>query len=219
VYNATAGVFETSKLSGHLKDPKVHNLGRTKFVPMSPAVMFGAYFRPRADKTVSVVGATRVGGTASNKAVVPAWPEGLSDQKTFFKAAFKRVPNARPVAVPYEDVPPGAAVAVNSQLQLLLPATGPGNAYEIVRQAEILAYGAIGKKHVRIPSQTFVVARPWPVNCDGVVASATIKMRDGQAGFTTTIETGDEPIEVVRPYQTRQRRRRGDAAKREGLTD
>ncbi len=202
--SAELGIVRTGELSGHVKDPGVPVAEATTFVPKSPLVTFGAVVRPRLNTRRPVTGSA---------------PAALSDCETFYTAAFRRVRQGVVQAVPLDSVPEGHGVVVQRpDLVELVPLEGAGNREALNRTAEDLA-----RELARGPDLTrggfFVIARPWPVECNGVVSGVEIRLRPGGKGFLTTVYLGSEAQPQLGVGSTRERGRGlelSDAAARKG---
>jgi len=209
VYSAELGIVRTSGLSGHVRDPGVPVAEATTFVPKSPRVTFGAVVRPRLTTRRPVTGTGSGAGVAA-----------LNDQETYYTAAFRRQGQGRVQPVSLEDVPRGHGVVVRRpDLVELVPLKGAGNRSALDRTAEGIAREQTAQPSVR-QSGHFVLARPWPVECNGVVSGIEIRLRPGAKGFTTTVFLGSEarPLKGTGSTQVRTPPLGlSDSAKREGM--
>lgn len=216
VYSAELGVVQTSELSGHVKEEGVPVAEATSFVPRSPLVTFGAVLRPRADVVSGRVQTGQDPGRDETK--VPAC---LSDQESYYTGAFRRVARGRAEPIDVGTIPHGQGVPVERpDLVELVPLDGESNKAALDRTAQAVAEELFAKPD-RIEAGKVSVARPWPVNTDGVVAGVEIAMRPNAKGFVTTIHLGSDAPPLAPLGETRVRPRRGapsDAAAREGLT-
>lgn len=216
VYSAELGIVRTGELSGHLKEEGVPIAEATSFVRKSPLVYFGAVLRPRADTPSQrpITGSSR---TKSETKI----PEVLSDTESYYTAAFKRVTGGRAEQVELSAVPKGQGVPLDRHdLVELVPLDGRSNRHKLDETARAVAL-SLFRKAEKVEAAKYSIARPWPVNCDGVVSGVEIVMRPNGKGFITTIYTGGE-APLLDPFgRTRVRVRRGapsDGAAREGLT-
>mgnify|MGYP001565482610 CR=1 FL=1 len=101
----------------------------------------------------------------------------------------------------------------------LVPLEGGNNKGALDETARAVAEGVFGRPD-RVEAAKYSVARPWPVNTDGVVAGVEIAMRPNGKGFVTTIHVGSDAPAIKPLDRTRVRVRRGaasDGAAREGL--
>jgi hypothetical protein len=218
VFSAELGVIQTSDLSGHVAEEGVPVAEATWFVPKPPLVTFGAVLRPKvadAPKKRPVTGTS-----ASSHASETKVPEILSDRESYYTAAFKRTHHGRAEPVGVDAVPAGEGVPIERpDLVELVPLEGDSNHGALDLTARALAEAAFHRPD-RVESAKYSIARPWPVNCDGVVAGVEIAMRPNGKGFVTTIFTGSD-APAFKPFdQTRERPRRrarpSDAAARNG---
>lgn len=216
VYSAELGIVETSDLSGHVAEEGVPVAEATSFVPKSPLVTFGAVLRPKPEPP----GARPVTGApaAQGETMIP---DVLSDRESYYVAAFQRVGQGRVGPLPVGQVPAGEGVVLQRpDLVELVPLESPSNRGTLDATAQELAQGLVTRPDT-VEGAKRSVARPWPVNCDGVVSGVEIAMRPGGKGFVTTVYTGSEARALYPLGRTRVRPRRperSDAAEREGLT-
>lgn len=216
VYSAELGIVRTSDLCGHVAEEGVPVAEATSFVPKSPLVYFGAVLRPRVDRASSRP-VTGGGPAATSETKIPSV---LSDTESYYTASFKRIAPGRAEQAELSAVPQGQGVPVSRpDLVELVPLEGESNRARLDETARTVALGLF-KKAERVEAAKYSIARPWPVNCDGVVSGVEIAMRPNGKGFVTTIFTGSAS-EVLEPLgRTRPRVKRGqpsDAAAREGL--
>lgn len=214
VYSAELGIVQTSDLCGHVAEEGVPVAEATTFVPKPPLVWFGAVLRPRAD------GPRRpVTGSGSGKSETLI-PEILSDQESYYTAAFKRVAPGRAEPIEVSAIPAGEGVPVDRpDLVELVPLEGDSNRATLDQTAKALADNLMQRPE-KVEAAKYSIARPWPVNCDGVVAGVEVQLRQNGKGFVTTIVTGSAAPRLDPLGHTRVRVRRGapsDAAAREGL--
>lgn len=216
VYSAELGVIQTSDLSGHVAEEGVPTAETTSFVPKSPLVTFGAVVRPRIDASR---GRVATGGTRTGK-LETRIPEALGDEESYYTAAFRRLGQGRAEQVELGAIPPGQGVPVERpDLVELVPLEGGSNKASLDKTAMTIAEGLFDRPD-KVEQAKYSIARPWPVNCDGVVAGVEIAMRPSGKGFVTTIHTGSEAPKLAPLGQTRVRVRRGqpsDNAAREGI--
>lgn len=215
VFSARLGVVQTSGLSGQVAREGVPVAEATTFVPRSPLVTFGAVLRPRLDLPPGRV-ATGVAASPRDESKVP---NVLTDQESYYVAAFKRTGYGRAEPITLDQVPRGQGVPIERpDLVELVPLEGASNRASLDSTAEAVAIDQFTKPD-KVEARKLSVARPWPVNCDGVVAGVEIAMRPNGKGFVTTIYTGSEAPLLDPLGRTRVRGRRGkpsDAAAREG---
>jgi hypothetical protein len=102
----------------------------------------------------------------------------------------------------------------------LVPLEGRSNVDELDKEARTAA-GAMLEGAERIESAAWTVARPFAVECDGVVSAVTVRSRPGGLGIETVIETGDEPI-LSEPLRTSTRQqprfKQGDPSREGGVS-
>ena len=209
VYSAELGIFEVSSLPGHITPAGSPEPACTELVPMPVAVTFGAVVRPKpGDGHRTGARIDRLGD--------------LADEVTWFVRCFKRgsdVGDAIPLPS-IRAVPPGEGTVIPIPENELVPIHGEGNTKALEEAALELARERFRVKP-RVESASYVVARPWPVNCDGVVRGIEIVMRPGGKGFETRISVGGGTWDRV-PGRTRLRPRPArdvdDGRTREGLT-
>ena len=215
LYSAELGVIQTSDLSGHVAEEGVPVAEVTSFVPKSPLVYFGAVMRPRAD----TASRRPVTGASQSKSETKI-PEVLSDTESYYVAAFRRVRGGRAEQVELSAVPEGQGVPLDRpDLVELVPLEGRSNRHKLDETGQTVARGLF-KRAERVEAAKYSIARPWPVNTDGVVSGVQIVLRPGGKGYVTTIFTGGESPTLDPLGRTRVRVRRGgpsDAAAREGL--
>ena len=229
VVDAEAGIVRTSQLAGHVDPDGCPDPLDAKFVPRPVRVIFGAVLRPRLDVAPGVE-APKTGTSefpsdpskaGGGENVIPS---ALSDQETYYTAAFQRVARGNPIKVQLSSVVFDRAVRIYERdFVELVPLDGRSNAHELDQRAANLV-----AERMNVPDQVettrLVLARPWPVQCDGVVSSVTIVMREkdgAPCGFETIIQTGSSASEVQPQGATRERprmRRGGDGAKRGGAS-
>jgi hypothetical protein len=215
VHSAELGIVQTSDLSGHVAQEGVPVAEATSFVPKSPLVYFGAVLRPRVDAPSG----RPVTGAASPQSETQI-SQVLSDQESYYTAAFKRVARGRAESLELGAVPAGEGVPIDRpDLVELVPLESESNRGALDETAQAVAEGLFNRLE-QIEAGKYSLARPWPVNCDGVVAGVEIAMRSQGKGFVTTILTGSAAPALEPLGRTRVRVRRGapsDHAAREGL--
>lgn len=150
-------------------------------------------------------------------------PGALSDEASVFKAAFQRTARGTVVPVKLEDVALDRAVRIyDPDLVELVPLGGPGNRDELVATARARAAERANVPDV-VRTERYVFGRPWPIQCDGVVASVTWQMREKDGvpcGFETIVQTGTSAAAFHPPAGTTVLRAPspvGQGARREGL--
>ena len=136
--------------------------------------------------------------------------EALTDEETYYTAAFKRTARARAEKVKLADVPRDQAVRIKEpHLVELVTLSGSSNVGTLDRDAERLAAERFNVPDL-VTTRKHVLARPWPVNCDGLIASVEIKSRvanGAPCGYETTITTGGDAAIPVTVSGTRERPR------------
>lgn len=246
VEDAYAGVVRTSRMAVWADDPVRSELAGAVAIPKPVRITFGCVVRPRRDVAL-VVGPARtptgsVVVTADNgRDAIPT--ARSSERESIYVAAFRRGGANEPIGLGAVNPPPypvelapqpiaddalqrvlERGVVIDApQLVELIPlgkAEAP-DAFELLRAARQVAAGPVHRRSVvRADTRTF--ARPWPVRLDGIVAKVTIAMREGGAGFTTTVTVGSSEG-ALDPLRTRVRpagggRAERDARGREGTT-
>jgi len=216
VYSAELGIVRTSDLCGHVAEEGVPVAEATSFVPKSPLVYFGAVLRPKVDKASR---RPTTGRSSANKSQTLI-PSVLSDTESYYTAAFKRSAPGRAEQIELGAVPKGEGIPLDRpDLVELVPLEGQSNRFRLDDTAQSVAEGVF-KRAERVEAAKYSIARPWPVNCDGVVSGVEIVMRPNGKGFITTILTGSASEVLEGLGRTRVRVKRGkpsDAAAREGL--
>jgi len=209
LFSAELGIVRTSGLSGHVRDPGVPVAEATTFVPKPPRVTFGAVPRPRLTSKRPTTGGAQA----------EAGPAALDDQETHYTAAFRRTGQGRVQAVSLADVPRGHGVTIRRlDFVELVPLQGAGNRQALDRTAAQVAREQVAQPSERV-SGHLVLARPWAVECNGVVSGIEIRLRPGAKGFTTTVFLGSEarPLKSTGATQVRTPPIGfSDAAQREG---
>ena len=234
VYDAALGIVKLSRLPGWLENPAVADPAASKFVPKPVRLIFGSTVRPRTDVPLgSPPPAPLTGSNGGGKTRVPLIP--ATDQATWFTRTYRRGGNL-PILVPDKDLDEGAqgqnaaARRIRQRIVTLryprlvelipLEITVEGNVAALDRSAFDAAAAAM-RRLVVVEDSRLVLARPWLVQCDGVVAGVRIVMRQDGKGFETHVVTGNRSVELE-PFRTRERPRtvrrdRDDGARREGL--
>lgn len=209
IYSAELGIVRTRELCGHVREEGVPVAEATSFVPRPPRVTFGAVLRPRVTSRRVVTGAAQEGD---------AIPEVLGDVESHYTAAFRRLAPGNVKALPLTEVPDGAGTVVRRpDLVELVPLQGSGNRAALDQTTEAIARALTSVPPTRRGGH-LIVARPWAVECNGVVAGVEIRLRPGARGFTTTIQLGSEATISPSVGSTRVRPQvPSDAAAREGL--
>lgn len=191
VYDPDLGIVRTSRLAGWLKDPGVPWAHATTFEPRAVKVTFGAVLRPKLSRPLTQVPSSGIPGGGDSYA-----PDALSDDESHYASWW--VP-AGPAAVRQTGVTPELRrqavtlrhMELGAELVPLPPAAG--NRAQLDLAAEQFAADALLRPQA-VEEHRLTVARPWPVNCDGVVAAVEIVSRSGagggMSGFETTIHTG-----------------------------
>ena len=146
-------------------------------------------------------------------------PVALGDDESYYTAAFRRTGRGTGSRVPLASVPEGQAVVLSQpDFVELVPIEGEGNRVDLDEQAERLALTRFLVAD-QVQTTRTTLARPWPVQCDGLVSSVEIAMRfkDGApCGYETIVTSGGQaPAAKIRP---RPRTGNGGGARREGLS-
>lgn len=234
VLDAETGLVRTSELAVHVDNEDVPTPALARAVFMPVRVRFGATLRPRTDLAPGQAprrpgDETRTRGDAEGSPAPPIGPAGgenlvpeaLSDQETFFAAAFKRTGKGQAERVGASP-PPKDALRVARPWRRLQPLEGEGNLAQLERDAEAFAREAFDRPDT-LTTTLHQLAGPWPVQCDGVVESIEIRSDEEggvPCGFTTTVRVGSYQ-ESADDGRTRERRRSPDNARdhllREGI--
>lgn len=229
VIDPEAGIVRTSSLAGWVFPDGTADPSDAFFVPRPVRVIFGATIRPRIDQPPAPIKAPtppkQATGTATSTgpvvtandvanfvafATAPGGqnvvPAVLSDRETPYVAAFQRAGRGVPQDKALADVALDRAVRVDDpELAELVYLDGSSNADDLRARAALRAAQRMSAPD-QVPSQRLVLAHPWPVNCDGVVASVEITMRHTRegvpCGFETLITTGTGAAPVRAPGQT-----------------
>lgn len=217
VFSAELGIVELSQLGGWVETEGVPSPSDTRLLPKPVRVAFGATLRPKSEPP-SASGATTLRGADLARF------GDLKDSVTWFVRAYRR--GAAPGVAEEIDiaaVPHGEGTVVPIEAAELVPLTGDGNVRELEAQAVKIARERFRALPV-VRAATYVVARPWPVQCDGVVATVEIQTREGGNGFETLVSVGTgqrAPASVGGDWHTQVRpprqRDNGDGTRREGL--
>ena len=214
VYSAALGIVRTSALAGWVEEPGVPSQEYTRFVPKPVRVLFGAMLRPRIDQPPPFQTQTRNDGAVRI-------PRELSDEVTWFTRAYRRTA-AGPEPIDPSDVPTGEGTVVPLELHELIPLEGEGNTAELQQLADEIAAERLGARSA-VEGETLLLARAWPVQCDGLVASVEINSRDTPkqgTGIETRVVVGSSRAPDANPLRSRTRPprlRQTDGARREGL--
>ncbi|MCO5167621.1 MAG: hypothetical protein M9894_14835 [Planctomycetes bacterium] len=244
VYDASLGIVQTSERAVHVElDPEAFgkldsiperptNFSHARAVPCPVRVTFGAVVRPRTDRPPS--NRPRTGDHLAASPPDPeahCQPEGdriptaLTDKESIYTAAFRRTGRGQGVRVQVDELFGNGPGAANDQavrlfdpdMVELVPLEGAGNRAALDEQAERMALTRFLAPEQVTTTRT-TLARPWPVQCDGLVSNVEIRMRfkDGApCGFETTVTAGGQaPFARIRP---RPRTGTGDGARREGM--
>lgn len=199
VYSSERGIFESSGLAGHLESLEVHDLSHPAAqLSVCPVrTVFGATLRPRLDVPYRTTPRPRTGDDPEEGESVGDCPGGddvvpaaLEDSECYYLAAFKRGPSGGAVPVSLAEIPAGQGLVVRRpDLVELVPLEGNSNRAVLDQEAAKVAADIFRVKPL-VRSSKVTVARPWPVNCDGVVESVEIVLRPTGAGFETTVVSG-----------------------------
>ena len=207
VYSAELGIVRTAELCGHVLDPGVPVAEATTFVPKPPRVVFGAVVRPRLTTRRPMTG--------------NAPPGALSDRETYFTSAYRRLGAGAVRRVDVESIPPGLGFPIaRPDLVELIPLNGAGNRPALERTAEAVAQELTRQRPTQ-RSGRITLARPWPVECNGVVSAVEITLRPGGKGFQTTVFLGGEGPPALGGGRSRERTpplALSDAANRKGAS-
>lgn len=230
VYDEHAGVVRTSELPGHVTPDgaPATTLGKARFVPLPVRVIFGATLRPRVDVPPGTPARPETGsGSIPGRGGQNVVPQVLTDDAGRYRAVFARAARGVPLRVGVnEDVLARGGCVDDPDLVELVRLDGSSNIADLDQRAAELAAERMNVADV-VESGRVVLAHPWPVNCDGVVESVTITMREkdnAPCGFETLVTTGSSRA-AVRPQDATRTRSpaqfaaaNGAAAKREGLS-
>lgn len=219
VFSAELGIVQTSELPGWvLPDGTPSEDSTGTFTPKPVRVLFGATRRPPTDRSV-------LDGKSQLRGILPAnlLTSAEGDGQTYFVMAFRRGPDGLPIKIELTEVPVGDGMPIPREDLVELVPLPPkaGNRGDLETDAIAAATTAfIRPEQVRVEELT--VARPFPVNVDGVVAGVEIRSRPGGNGFLTVITTGGASAPDPNPFRTKERparmQKRGDDAAREGLS-
>jgi hypothetical protein len=221
VVSKEEGVVKTSARAGWVVDLITGALsdlaypGQGKFQPRAVKIVFGTIERPALDAPPPEL----LDQTKISKQFVFS---PFYDDKSRYIAVFKRALGSV-FKVKLSELPVGEGVQVwRPDIFELVPLRGVGNKTEIDRKAQEIAQEIASVPEV-IEGSTHVLGRPWPVQCDGIVSSVTIRARRNPVsgtGMETEVTTGfTPPVEFLPATRTRVRKRpmgRPDGAQREG---
>lgn len=223
VLDPDLGLIKTSRLTGWLFEPAVPVAAATKFVPKAVRVLFGAVLRPKVSRPLTQSVATAPGSGGGDNRVTDA----LGDDESHFTAWYRRIAGQVSFLDPATLTEEARAQLRRDAVTLrhpelgaeLVPLAGGSNADQLRLAAEQFARPLLLRAD-RIEEARLTVARPWAVNCDGVVAGVEIRSRQDMRGFETKIVTGSS-APAIEPMRTRERPRAQhqavpDAAAREG---
>lgn len=223
VVSRELGVIQTSARAGHAETEDVPDPSLTRFLPKPPRVLFGATLRPRIDVPVGTKPRVETGGEAAPDDAASLLgqiaseitgdvgfgdfvPIVLSDEESFFAAAFRRTAPGAVEPVELEKLPWDRAISIPRPWRELVPISGPGNRAALEEEARVLAT-QLSRKRDRVTSASYAIAGAWPVQCDGIVSAVEIRMdqvNGAPCGFTTFVSVGGEA--TVRPFTgTRER--------------
>lgn len=219
VFSAELGIVQVSELPGWvLPDGTPSEDSTGTFTPKPVRVLFGATRRPATDRSL-VDGKSIVRGTLPANLLTSS--EG--DGQTYFVMAFRRGPDGLPIKIELAEVPVGDGMPIPREDLVELVPLPPhvGNRGELETDAIAAATSAFVRP-AQVRAEDITMARPVPVNVDGVVAAVETKSRPGGNGFLTTITTGGASAPDPNPFRTKDRpprmQQRGDDAAREGLS-
>lgn len=194
VYSAELGIVQTSVLAGHVEKEGVPSPSATKFVPMPVRVIFGSKLKPSVPGPNVVPLPFPFGLPAPFQVAQNYVPSSLSDAEGYFVRAYRRKGVGLAEEIPLDQVPAGEGVVVRRpEMQELVPMVGEGNGAELEQKAEKIAAERF-RPYRKVEGRTHVVARPWPVQCDGVVASVEVRSGPEGTGFETSILTGGDRV-------------------------
>ncbi|MCO5172454.1 MAG: hypothetical protein M9894_39660 [Planctomycetes bacterium] len=236
VYDAQRGIFESAGLAGHLVEPKIHDLTHSQAqLSVCPVrAVFGATLRPRLDVPYRTKPRPQTGGepgVSDSQADCPGGdnviPEALEDAECYYLAAFRRGPSGGAVPIPVSEVPRDQVLVVQRpDLVELVELSGATNRGALDLEAARVA-SEMFKTRPLLKAASTVLARPWPVQCDGLVERVTVRMRqkDGApCGFETEVVTGTDEAPSGGGTRTDPARRgaaalraQQEAARREGV--
>lgn len=217
VYNADLGIVRTSGIAGHLLRQDVSEPSLTEIVECPVRVSFGCYLRPRFGPKKQATGQAKKGALEKAlKSIVDEHPlhppeedlipDSVSDQETYYAAAFKRTARGKGEKVDMKDVPlDQASVVLRSDFVELVPIRGEGNKASLDEQSLQIALAHF-RRPDRIETSTHVLGGPWPVQCDGLVESVEIITtfeKGAPLGFETHVLTGCSGLPVHRGTRVR----------------
>lgn len=156
-------------------------------------------------------------------------PEALTDQESFYTAAFVRVGRGQARQVPLASLPADQIKRVGRRFQELVPiapraatgqtflesirtenrgfVVGTSNKGDLDFQSEVIASSMFDKPD-RVEGRTITLSGPWPVQTDGIIEGVEIRTvfeKQTPAGFTTILSIGSNPPESPRSTRTRVR--------------
>lgn len=149
-------------------------------------------------------------------------PWTLDDHATYLAALFKRSGRGLTAEAELLDL----RNVTEEQLQqaarldllgaLLVPLEDPGNARELIDEATDLATRAFRRPREVAGAEVTLIG-PWPIQCDGSVASVEIELQENATTFLTRVTLGTSTV-TIDPTRTRPRRPQfADGLQRKGL--
>ncbi len=172
------------------------------------------------------------GATPANVSYGDVIPEVLTDKETWFTSVFRRTKVGEFETIELDEIPDGEGVVLaEPNFVELVSLFGSGNAGELFLKAQEIARRQFAAP-TRLKGWRLTIARPHPIQCDGLVASVEVRSRsDPQpgTGFEMTVITGDDNAPELFFGKSLTRKRRGgyrkrlddkqDAREREGVND
>ena len=153
-------------------------------------------------------------------------PEVLTDQETFYTAAFKRTASgAERIDLAQLELSQTTPIERLRMIELV-PLSGTSNKAGLDEVAQVIANGYMTRPE-KTKTTTHILGRPWPVQCDGLVDSVEIRTvfssEGGPDGFETVVIAGNsESVSAAtggtRPRYRQRQEQQPDSASREGLT-
>lgn len=216
VVSEELGIVKVSALPGWISPNGAPAQDACTFVPKPVRIIFGTVARPRTDVAAGGASQGAAPGTGGTLTRTPpqqqtqaqggtqaATPSG--DEESWYVAAFMRLGDGAASQIPLDAVPPGEGLVIpRPDMVELVPLDGAGNKGELDKAAAGIASEQFVRP-ARVPVRRLTVARPWPVQCDGVVASVEIRMRPNGCGFLTAVGTGGKTAPDPNPLRSKTR--------------
>ena len=196
VIDAERGLFRLSYLPGHLRDEGVPSADASSFVPKPVRFVFGTKLRPRTDTPPPPAYRVRTTGSDGSGPATPQF-----DEEGYYASWWQRtgagdlvrVDPSRLSDADRKRIRQQALVVRQPSLVELIPLEGTSNRVDLDSQARALAEAAF-KGTDKVESAAWTLARPFPVNCDGLIAGVVVRSRAEGKGFETVVEVGDAPL-------------------------